>query len=56
MTRYQAHRERPCQCATCRADRIVADIGRGILYGFAAVGVVVFGWAVVTIILSARPW
>lgn len=51
----QAHRVHPCRCATCRADRVVRDIAWGILFGLAAVGVVVGVWALLVIVLTGGP-
>ena len=50
-----AHRITPCPCAVCKADRFWRNVGRGVLYGFAAVGVLVAGWALFVILWTLRP-
>jgi hypothetical protein len=47
-----AHRVTPCHCSVCRADRLVANVAWGILYGFAAVGVLVAAWALAVLVMS----
>jgi hypothetical protein len=48
----QAHRVQPCHCPVCRADRLVAHVLWGALYGFAGVGVVVAAWALAVLVMS----